>query len=281
MLFSELNTDTSDLSIDFYGYEDCAPSYSFGPAIRDNYVLHYITKGKGIFYYNNQEIHLSAGDLFLLKPNEVTFYQADKRDPWSYYWIGMGGNKSQDYIELSSIGIDAYLRNSLKKSTSKVAQQIIKLIAKAESRERTTRNQLELFSQAYKLLFELSRASPNLEVSQLSQAEKICQECRHMIEMHYNIDGLSISTIAEDLNVNRSYLTTLFKKFHHVSPKEYLLQVRMRRAKQLLEGTEEPIKVIAYSVGFMDPLYFSKVFRDFYHMSPSQCRKTPLLSVSK
>lgn len=281
LLFSELNTNTSDLSIDFYGFEDCKPSYSFGPAIRENYVIHYITKGKGTFYYNNKKIPLSRGDLFLLKPNEVTFYQADKEEPWSYYWIGMGGNKSSDFFNLSTFGLEAYLRHHESQSTLKVAKELVKLITTAESREHTVSNQLDLLAQAYKLLFELSKLAPNPAVNQVTQSEQICQECRHIIENHYNIDSLSISNIARNLNVNRSYLTSLFKKYNHVSPKEYLLQIRMRRAKLLLEHTTEPIKVIAYSVGYQDPLYFSKVFRDFYKMTPSQCRKTPRLSISE
>ena len=279
-MFSELKTDTSDLSIDFYGYEDCAPSYSFGPAIREHFVIHYISKGKGKFFYNNQEISLAAGDLFLLKPNEVTYYQANQDEPWSYYWIGMSGNKASDYFNLSNLGIKAYLFNKGDLDTKTIANQIIQLITKAETRIETTNKHLELLGLTYKLLFEISSLSPNKTVKQLSQAEKICLECRHIIEKHYNLDGLSISSIADELNVNRSYLTTLFKKYHHLSPKEYLLHTRMKRAKQLLENTAEPIKVISYSVGYLDPLYFSKVFRDFYKMSPSQCRKNPSLSTS-
>lgn len=276
MLFAELNTDTMDLSIDFYGFEECAPSYSFGPAIRDNYVIHYISQGKGTFYYKNQEIPLSAGDLFLLKPNETTFYQADSEDPWAYYWIGIGGNKADLYFALSNLGEIAYLQQDSMLSTSTIAKQIIQLITQAEEKEQTTGNQLELLSQAYQLLYELSVLSPNSSSHELSQAEKICQECRHTIEKHYNIDGLSISSIARKLNVNRSYLTTLFKKYYHITPKDYLLQTRMKRAKQLLESTEEPIKVISYSVGYLDPLYFSKAFKDFYSVSPTQFRKHDL-----
>ena len=47
LIFSELETGTLDLRLDFYGYEDCLPDQFFGPAIRENYVLHYITEGKG------------------------------------------------------------------------------------------------------------------------------------------------------------------------------------------------------------------------------------------
>ena len=77
--FSEYQTGTIDLSLSFYGYEECTPNYSFGPAIRDTYVLHYITKGKGQFHYKGKIVDLKAGDFFLLKPDELTFYQADSR----------------------------------------------------------------------------------------------------------------------------------------------------------------------------------------------------------
>ena len=187
----------------------------------------------------------------------------------------MSGNKAGDYFNLSNFGLKSYLYHQGDLDTKPLAQQIIQLITKAESKVQTTNRHLELLSLAYALLFDISSLCPNRTVQQLSQAEQICQECRHIIEKHYNLDGLSISTIADDLNVNRSYLTTLFKKFYHLSPKEYLLQTRMKRAKQLLENTSEPIKVISYSVGYLDPLYFSKVFHHFYQMSPSQCRKKP------
>ena len=83
LVFSEYQTGTIDLSLSFYGYEECTPSYSFGPAIRDTYVLHYITKGQGTFHYKGKIVDLKEGDFFLLKPEELTFYQADSKEPWA------------------------------------------------------------------------------------------------------------------------------------------------------------------------------------------------------
>ena len=60
LIFSELETGTLDLRLDFYGYEDCLPDQFFGPAIRENYVLHYITKGKGYLEYRKQKIPLQS-----------------------------------------------------------------------------------------------------------------------------------------------------------------------------------------------------------------------------
>ena len=73
-VFSEYQTDTIDLALDFYGYEDCPKNYEFGPSVRDNFVLHFITKGKGVFHINKKEIHLEAGDLFLLPKNMIIMH---------------------------------------------------------------------------------------------------------------------------------------------------------------------------------------------------------------
>ena len=122
LIFSELETGTLDLRLDFYGYEDCLPDQFFGPAIRENYVLHYITEGKGYLEYRKQKIPLQKGDFFLLIPGEVTYYFADTQTPWSYYWLGISGIKAQEYFNLSSIHDTAYLRSNASESNfSKVS----------------------------------------------------------------------------------------------------------------------------------------------------------------
>jgi msm operon regulatory protein len=103
LVFSEYQTDTIDLALDFYGYEDCPKNYEFGPSVRDNFVLHFITEGKGVFHFNKKEIHLEAGDLFLLPKNMVTYYKADAEEPWSYYWIGISGTKVSDFMRFSTL----------------------------------------------------------------------------------------------------------------------------------------------------------------------------------
>jgi len=127
LVFSEYQTGTIDLSLSFYGYEECTPNYSFGPAIRDTYVLHYITKGKGQFHYKGKIVDLKAGDFFLLKPDELTFYQADNQDPWAYYWLGITGGRAPDYFALSQISDQSYLiqsKNCHTQTTAKLIENI-------------------------------------------------------------------------------------------------------------------------------------------------------------
>lgn len=274
MIFLEFNNDTIDLTIDFYGFEQCSPNYGFGPAIRENFILHYIQSGKGVFYYQDKEIPLKAGDLFLLKPNELTYYEADEMHPWSYYWIGISGSKADDYFRLSKIHSDCFLKSSSKHSTHIIQESISSIVDSTDRINNSAIGQLKLISSVYHLIFQLSNLSPQIQYNNRNTTEKLCLKCRNFIETNYNSESLSIQEIADTLNVNRSYLTTIFNKQFKIAPKEYLNQIRMKRARYLLETTTEPIKFIAYSVGFSDALYFSKAFKNYYKVSPREFRKS-------
>lgn len=269
LIFSELETGTLDLRLDFYGYEDCLPDQFFGPAIRENYVLHYITEGKGYLEYRKQKIPLQKGDIFLLIPGEVTYYFADNQTPWSYYWLGISGIKAQEYFNLSSIHDTAYLRSPHTKALGKFIGTIVK---DAEQLDESKASQLHVISQLFELMHQLNALSPNLDQETISPSQKLYREAKHLIDIGYNSQDISIQYIADKLGVHRSYLSSIFKDFHKISPKEYLLEVRMKRAKELLKTTDQPIKIIAYSVGYLDPLHFSKAFRQYYDCSPSQYR---------
>lgn len=65
----------------------CA-GHSFGPAVREYFLLHYVVRGKGIFRRGKREYTLQAGEIFVIRPGEVTYYEADMRDPWEYMWAG-------------------------------------------------------------------------------------------------------------------------------------------------------------------------------------------------
>ena len=279
LVFSEYQTGTIDLSLSFYGNEECTPNYSFGPAIRDTYVLHYITKGKGLFHYKGKIVDLKAGDFFLLRPDELTFYQADSQDPWAYYWLGISGGRAPDYFGLSQISDQSYLIQSEHCHTQTTAKLISDIVRFAQITKSNELAQLHIMGQLHELMFHLGTIAPNQKKENISSTHQLYLDCKRLIDSHYP-QSLTIQDLAKELSVHRSYLTSVFKEFHQLSPKEYLLFVRMKRAQQLLEHTNETIKVIAYSVGFSDPLHFSKAYKQFFHKTPSQTRKEYSLSLS-
>ena len=94
--------------------------------------------------------------------------------------------------------------------------------------------------------------------------------------MHYIAEKYSepihIQDIADFCGLDRSYLSKLFKEVTGYSPQRYLLTYRIKKAKELLESTELSIQHVSYSVGYNDPLAFSKFFKQETGLSPTQYR---------
>ncbi len=84
---------------------------------------------------------------------------------------------------------------------------------------------------------------------------------------------LSLSYIAEQLNVSPAYLSGLFKKECGCTLTEYVNRMRLEQAIRLLSDAEKQIQTIAYECGFQDPNYFIRLFKRHTGMTPGQYRK--------
>ena len=94
------------------------------------------------------------------------------------------------------------------------------------------------------------------------------------IEMNYSNPYLSLEDVASAIPIHKNYLSLLFKKSLGVTFTQYLTQKRIEQATVLLKNTDYTISQIANSVGYVDQLYFSKLFKKFNKLPPSEYRKT-------
>ncbi len=85
---------------------------------------------------------------------------------------------------------------------------------------------------------------------------------------------LTVSQIAERYEIDRRRLSYLFERHVGMSPIQYLIECRMRKAKELLHICECPVKQVAESVGYADSLYFSRAFKKQTGFSPSEYRES-------
>ena len=92
------------------------------------------------------------------------------------------------------------------------------------------------------------------------------------IDNHYS-SNIKISQFADKYFFSKEYLTRQFKARYHCGIYEYVLQVRMERARELLLNPEIKIQEIAQRVGYADNNYFSKAFRTYYGISPTAFRQ--------
>ena len=94
----------------------------------------------------------------------------------------------------------------------------------------------------------------------------------HYIHLNFQ-HPISCSTVAEALNINRTMLSGIFHKATDVTMKEFILDLRLNKAKWLLESGTLKIKESAEKCGFTDTGYFIRVFRKKFGITPAQYRK--------
>ena len=100
-------------------------------------------------------------------------------------------------------------------------------------------------------------------------ARNIEMEVKRYVKEHLS-DNILIADIAAHLHFNPNYLMRAFKNETGLSILEYIVRARMEAAKKILKGTRLPVKDVAYMVGYMDGVYFTKVFHKETGMTPSQ-----------
>ncbi|MBQ6407773.1 MAG: helix-turn-helix domain-containing protein [Butyrivibrio sp.] len=103
------------------------------------------------------------------------------------------------------------------------------------------------------------------------KAEEVIVKIKDFIDSHYS-ETIRLSDFAEQYFFSGEYLSKLFKLHYGVNIYEYLQEVRMERAKELLTKTDVKVQDVAQRVGYSDTNYFSKAFRNYTGRSPKEWR---------
>lgn len=104
------------------------------------------------------------------------------------------------------------------------------------------------------------------------QANQIVARAIQYVKQHFRED-ITLVNVAEELNISLFYLSKLFRKHTGTNFTEYLTQLRVEHAKKLLAAGEMSIKEVAYAAGFNSQSYFSKIFKKYAGVAPSEYRE--------
>lgn len=262
--------DHMDLNMYRCGMEDCAPGHSWGPALRDHYIIHYIRSGRGIVQINGATHSLSKGQGFLIPPNTIIYYQADNNDPWCYSWVGFHGLKAEHYLKQANLSEDSPVFNySSDDSLEDCINQMIQT-----SKAFVNSSETKLLSLLYVFLSKLveSAGSTGFPLQAVNRKEQYIRKAIEYIAMNYSM-RVNIKEIANYVGLDRSYLYLLFKENLNTSPQNFLINFRISKACELMQNKPLSIAEISCSVGYEDPLLFSKMFRRVMGKSPREFRK--------
>lgn len=249
------NKRYKDINPEVCGSEACESGHFYGPAVRDYWLLHFVVSGKGKFRTAGREYQLGKNDVFIIRPHEITYYEADANDPWEYVWIGFFSTiilprilLENDVLYapfLSNIFLEAVKADDIsggrKGFESFLCAKIWEMLSRLEDEENYTPK----------------------------QTDRYIRSAIDIMEAEYH-SGITVEELSERLHLNRSYFSTLFTHAVGISPKKYLDSLRMKRAAELLSERGLNVSVTATSVGFSDIFVFSRAFKNYYGVSPKE-----------
>lgn len=260
----------SDFYLCYCGHARCKPCHSYGPAVRPNYLLHYILDGTGRFIVEGREYVLKKGDGFLIEPNKQTYYEADADDPWTYLWIGFDGTKCESCLR--AIG----LTNGRIIYHYQEGEKLLKLVEEMLTYNKPDYESDFMLQACLCQFFGCLAGGISRDMEhRLTKTERENLYVHQALEYIRNnyANGITVGDVANYVVLNRSYLFTLFQRVLGISPRDYLTQFRLTRAKEQLTLTDASVANIATSCGYQAPQVFSKAFKQQFGITPLKYRR--------
>ena len=256
--------EKEELHINNFGRSVTKPGHRYGPAVRSFYLIHYILDGEGEFSVNGASYRLRQGQGFLIEPDYLTTYTSDQKRPWTYVWLGFSGRRAKSI--LNSIG----LNQDSPVFTCEPEQHLEQFVLDMLNHNYGTASDLYRREAMLMLFFSTLAQSKRSTMADHSENAYVAQVIRYIQDCYH--EPLRVEDMARYVGLNRSYLSTLFKKHTGLSPIKYLQTFRMTRAAHLLSLTKLPITAIAHSCGYQETESFHKIFKHHTGLSPKQYR---------
>jgi AraC-like DNA-binding protein len=235
------------------GEEWCAPDFKMGPSYRPFFLLHYIFSGSGVFRINNTDHRASEGQLCILRPYEVMNYYTDPQNPWHYCWVGF------------ECTLDIPVLKSKTLIGLRQAEHIFGALKDAG---------LIQYDREYYIcgkLYELLSIFQQMAAPVRNRAVDFIFKVKHYIDSNYHLP-ITMEQLAESIHVSRSYFSTAFRKYVGRSPQQYLIDVRLERAAELLVAERCGVYQAAVRSGYADVYTFSRMFKKKYGVPPASYR---------
>ncbi len=262
------NTISPELYLYYCGISSCQPGHTWGPAVRDHYVIHYILSGTGTLTLRDKTYTLREHEGFLLSPHDISTYSASHENPWEYVWVGFHGLNASYYLQQAGLSSEVPTFHFTRGEQLKNC--MLEMVR--ANNEYTHSTKLRIQSLLYSLFSELvENAQHDNAINPQSMKNQYIRKAVDYIQINY-MNSITVSDLADYVGLERSYFTTIFKEYLNIPPQKFLSLFRINKACNFLKDKTLTIGEVALMTGYRDPVVFLKAFKGIVGVSPSQYR---------
>ena len=250
-----------EIQLLFAEQEYIPPGRGSGPTVRSVYVIECCTGGKGSVTINGKKFPFCAGEAYVLLPGDAVRHDTYPNCHREGLWCALDGASVGKYLQEAGITSSTpYISPSL---FNQVQHWLQNLVASWNSTDSGAG--LRQTACAYGLLGVLLQNRP------AAQTDTWLNKAIGYMQTNYG-EELPVEKIADQIGLERSYFSARFKKKTGATPHQYLLRLRVQKARQLLETTDFSVSEISYLVG-LAPHNFSRIFKRETGITPQDYQR--------
>ena len=248
--------------IEMSGISHCDDKYHIFREDSKVCVCEYIMKGSGTLHIGGKTYHPKAGDIYILPEFERHEYYTDPKEPWTKIFFNVRGTGISTMLNAFE------LKNKFLFSNCEDLYPVFeKIFLKTQEDITTEQIMIECCELFVHLLFCLYNKIKTADDT-LEEAQQVKSFIENNIERE-----LSMKEIADSIYRSRDYTNKLFKRYYNMTPYAYYLNLRVEKAKALLQHTSLSVRQISEKLGYKSGKSFSKQFHYMTGMTASHYRK--------
>lgn len=241
---------------------------------RNDYQLIYICEGQCVVTLNGN-VHIAyPGDCILYRPGEVQDYLLAKKAQPRTYWIHFNGDCCLElFNKLSLQGV-----NIIKTEQNREIEHLVSRVCQYYNLKIPNYEWI-CSGLMQSILALLSNEAHRADLPSAGKSTDKISELISRIKIVPNLN-ITVSECADFCSMSKPHFSRVFKRTTGMSPVQFMLDIRIERAKELLDFTDMHIAEIAEASGFYDQNYFARTFKKITGVSPTQYRhadKTKLI----
>ncbi|SDT30928.1 AraC-type DNA-binding protein [Paenibacillaceae bacterium GAS479] len=253
------------------GHSIAKPGYRVGPRRIECYSIHFVREGRLVVESGGKRTVLQAGDVFCMYPNRTyVYYRENDRDNLQLAWLRFDGPGMGRLLTHAGFKPEAPCRRGKWNAELQGLIEAIFAELRAEGRDQIAAC-LELKSMLYRFFSYFIQLGEATETDQTVKKSWVAHSMDY-IKLHAT-EGITVQQVANFAGLNRTYFSTIFTKSAGISPADYIANIKMNKAKEMLLTTSASVTEIAYSLGYPTLFAFTRAFKNYHSLSPSGYRK--------